>query len=519
MAGGLWSTFDEVAKIRGNAPAIIQGDRHVTFSQLRLDAASYAASMIQAGVQAGDRCLLVAPNSPELAAAILASWMVGGILTLINDEAPKSHLAHAAAVTQPKIAIARPDRLDVLASFPGCRVLSLEERSASPLQEPVRAGHAFEPASIFFTSGSTGMPKGVTQNHSSLRNGCHMVSAHLGLRADDKIICPIPWAFDYGYGQLLSTVLLGITQILPDARSSIAICDAIAAHRPTVFAGVPSIFALLLRGLSSLRQTDLTSLRLITSTGGAVPDTIYNELLDVFAHCDVSLNYGMTETYRSAGLPCHLARTFPKSVGFAYNGVSLSILREAGGEAKPDEIGQIVHRGTGTFMGYWGAPKATAEVLRPDPFWQHPTLAPPLVVYTGDLGSKSGNGLLTIKGRKDRIIKSMGVRVSPDEVETLIRNTGFVRDVAVFSVPHEIMGEMIIAAVIPGNEIKDVLQKLKSYSQREMSSYMQPRIFKSMDEFPLTPNGKTNLPKLRADYLSSTGAPNTAKLPARVITT
>jgi acyl-coenzyme A synthetase/AMP-(fatty) acid ligase len=110
-----------------------------------------------------------------------------------------------------------------------------------------------------------------------------------------------------------------------------------------------------------------------------------------------------------------------------------------------------------------------------------------------------------IKGRRDRLIKSMGVRVSPDEIETLIRKTGLVRDVAIVGVPHEIIGEMVVAAVIPAENLENPIPALKQFARREMSPNMQPREYRLLDDFPLTPNGKTDFMKLRALLSQSQG--------------
>jgi long-chain acyl-CoA synthetase len=500
MTSGLWRGFSAVVRRQGSAIAIIQGDNHVSFSELHEMSSQMASAFLKTGMVPGDRCLVWSSNSPRMAAAILGIWMLGGIVALVNDEAPLSHLLHAAAVTQPRIAMVESPRVDIARSNLACPVLDLGDDFYGTVHAQCGAlVHELEPASIFFTSGSTGLPKGVTQNHATLQNGCRMVAGHLRLVETDRILCPIPWAFDYGYGQLLSTLLLGMTQILPSARNPFALCDAIERHKPTIFAGLPSIYALLLKGLSPIRETDLSSLRLLTNTGGSIPPAIFAEVRSIFSLCKISLNYGMTETYRSSGLPVDLVDQEPGSVGYAYPGVMINILRENGEEAEPGEVGEIIHRGTGTFMGYWGAPEATAAVLRPDPLWKYQGIDAPRVVFSGDLGWKTPDGLLMVKGRRDRQIKSMGVRVSPDEVEGLIRASGLVQDVAIVGISHEIMGEMVVAAIIPSKAMPEPILALKAMARQKMSQHMQPREYHMMDSYPLTPNGKTDFIQLRAD--------------------
>jgi acyl-CoA synthetase (AMP-forming)/AMP-acid ligase II len=497
MSGLLWRRFERLARTAPSAPALFQGETMVTLGELHRGACALAGGLARRGLGPGDRCLVWARNSPRMAEAILAVWRAGAIIALVSDEAPASHFAHAADVAQPALALVDEALADAAERAFGGPVLVLGEPPPHEAAAPPAQVHDHEPASIFFTSGSTGRPKGVTQSHATLAAACAMVGDHLGLRTSDRILCPIPWSFDYGYGQLLSTLLLGVSQVLPEARNPFALCAAIEAHRPTVFAGLPSILALLIRGVSPLRETDLSSIRLLMNTGGAIPPAIFAEALELFAGAAVSLNYGMTETYRSAGLPPELARERPGSVGFAYPGVGLSVVRQDGSACEPGEVGEIVHRGTGAFMGYWGDAEATAQVLRPDPAWRHAGAKAPPAVFSGDLGWKDEQGFLTIKGRRDRLIKSMGVRVSPDEIEGLIRGSGLVRDAAVVGLPHELMGEKVCAAVVAPEEAPDPIPQLKAFAREAMSPHMQPREYRRLDQLPLTPNGKTDFQRLR----------------------
>ena len=494
----LWRIFDDAAGARTDAAALIRGDRTTSFAELHAMARGASAALAAHGVGPGTRCLMWAGNGPELASAILAVWRLGAIVVLVNDQAPNSHFLHAATLTAPTLVLVDSANFETAARSPFPVATLRDWRDTADDQIVASCAHADEPASIFFTSGSLGKPKGVVQSHANLLAGCRMVADHLGLQTEDRILCPIPWSFDYGYGQLLSTLLLGVTQILPTDRNPFALCAAIAEQRPTILAGLPSIFALLLRGLSPIRQTDLGSLRLITNTGGKIAPAIFQDMAELFGHCAISLNYGMTETYRSAGLPVELARARPDSVGFAYPGVSIAVIRDDGTEAAPGEEGEIVHRGVGVFLGYWGDAEATARVRRPDPLWQHEGIAPPMTVFSGDIGWRDPEGFLFVKGRRDRLIKSMGVRVSPDEVETLIRNSGLVRDVAVVGLPDDMLGEKVVAAIMRDAANGDPLRALKAYARTSMSSFMQPRDYRLVDAFPLTPNGKPDFTAVRA---------------------
>ncbi len=502
MTTDIWTQFRQVALSRPHHPAIVRGEATLTFEQLQQAAACGASLLQQRGLMKGHRCLLWAENSPDLAVAILAALAVGAIPTMINAEAPISHVMHAATRTGATLAIADAARLPNL-QFDG-PVLLIEEMGAnsnSPISMFDHTGIATtEPASIFFTSGSTGLPKGVTQSHQNLIWGASTVGQCIGFRATDSILCAIPWAFDYGWGQLLSTFVLGITQILPAGRSSIAVCEAIDRHRPTILPSVPSLIGNLIRGISTLRDIDRTSVRLITNTGSRIPAPLFPEIEDLFPNTALSLNYGLTETYRTASLPLHLAKTHPASVGRAIPGVQIAVLRGDGSMADAGEEGEIVHRGGGVFLGYWGEPEKTAAVRRPDPLWQHQGVSAPAAVFTGDLGYFDKDGLLYINGRRDRQIKSMGVRVSPDEVESIIHATGLVEEVAIFSKPHDIVGDMVVAAVVPKEAGPETVKRLKSTSRQTMSQFMQPMEWHVLDKLPRTPSAKVDYVALKRIY-------------------
>ncbi len=238
--------------------------------------------------------------------------------------------------------------------------------------------------------------------------------------------------------------------VLPEERSGNGVLAALERHRPTVLAGYPSLFAELALGLAPTRQTRRDSPRLMTNTGSRISRPAFEALLELFPQAEVSLNYGLTETYRTASLPPHLARSHPDSVGFGIEGVEVLVLRPDGSRAAADEGDEIVHRGAGAFRGYWNDADRTARVLRPDP--ERGPDAPP-VVFTGDLGRISGEGLLYFHGRRDRQIKVLGAIVSPEEVEALLAASGLVREASVTSLAHDILGEVLVACVIPPADV------------------------------------------------------------------
>lgn len=522
MTNALWDRVAAIAAARGGAPAVLQGATSLTFSALAAEAAALAAG-IAGRIGPGDRVILAAPNDPALLVWTAAVWHRGAIPVWLHADAPDLHRAHALAVTGPALVVADsawPGGTPVHA--PGDRPAAGATRRPCP-----RTGAA--PGSIVFTSGSTGPPKGVTQSGATLIDGARRIGVLLGYRTDDRLLCPVPFAFDYGWGQALSCLLGGMTLVMPDQPGGFGTCAALADHAPTVLAGVPALFADLTAGLAPIGATPRDSVRLITNTGSKIPAAVFAELCSLFPDAAISLNYGLTETYRSASLPVELARSHSDAVGLPVPGVDLRVLRPDGTEAAAEEEGEIVHRGAGTFLGYWGDPERTAQVRRPDPLGGDGP-----AVFTGDLGRIRRDGLLCIHGRRDRQMKSMGVRVSPDEIEAILMECPEVAEAAVIALPHPVLGDMITACIVPrrdpagraaavpipvhvpapaGADIapglrdtgpapqvpdrKALLQALNRHARTRMSAYMQPRRWEILDRLPRTRSAKIDYPALR----------------------
>jgi acyl-CoA synthetase (AMP-forming)/AMP-acid ligase II len=332
----------------------------------------------------------------------------------------------------------------------------------------------------------------VTQSHGNLMRGSKVIGGYLGFTAEDRLLCPVPWSFDYGFGQLLNTLLGGVTQVLPVHSNAWGIGEAIEQFNPTVLAGTPTLFSLLTGGMSPLGQLDTSSLRLLTSSGGQVAPSVTEALRAHFPGAGLSLNYGLTETYRSCHLPMSLAGRRAGAIGQPIPGVDMLVVRPDGTPAEDGEVGELVHRGDYIMLGYWDDPEATAAALRPDPLADPDASSPAKALFTGDMGFRDEDGLFYFVGRNDHQLKSMDVKVNPAEIEAILLGLDGIVHAAVFGLEHEILGHEIWAAYVcePGNALSAM--ELRKILGELISPYMLPRQYLPLEQLPNNVNGKTN---------------------------
>jgi len=474
-----------------------RGTSQVTYGELAERTSRFAQLLRTMGVAAGDRVVIRLPNSIDYATAFLGALKRGAIAV------PTSTLLTAEEVRyvlQDSQAVAMVIDEDGLANLgPGLRgtgVLREVVVAGKPLERALAAASATQPAErtrpddpayLVYTSGTSGYPKGVLHGHRSLLG--RMPAAHYwfdfpeGPAADapaERILHSGKFNWTYVLGSaLMDPLFRGQTVIAHEGRNDAATWTRlIARHAATVFIGVPTIYRQILQKTAH-GHAEVPTLRHCMSAGEHLSDEVFAQWKARFG-LDIYEAVGMSEC--SYYLSQNRRRPIrPGSAGFPQPGHDVRLLDpDTLAEVARGEEGMICIRegDPGLFLRYWNLPEETARVKRDGWF------------FTGDYGREDSDGYLWFLGRKDDIIKSFGYRVSPYEVERVLKGHPDVADCA--CVGEEAgEGKLLVAAyVIPREGASATPQDLLDYGRSRLAAYKAPRIVYFAREFPRTRNAK-----------------------------
>jgi long-chain acyl-CoA synthetase len=479
------------ARATPDAIAIACGDRHTGYAALADQALRFAAMLHAGGLHAGDRVAIVLPNSLEAVVACYGCWLAGCIAVPVAPQARlrelRALLRHAGA----RMVVHEAGNPDAHGAADGCdpplaRVVvggpatavatAWDEALAVP---PLAGTQGTGPtASIMYTSGTTGRPKGVCLTHANFAANVDAITTCLALGPGDSVVAVLP--FHYAYGASVLHTHLAVGGRLVIERNSMfpaLVADTIARERSTGFSGVASTYALLLDH-AALAGHDLSSLRYITSAGGPLPDALARRVRDAFPGAGLVCMYGQTEaTARLAWLPPERFDDKRGAAGQAIPGVTLEIRDEAGHPAPPGVEGEVWARGANVMAGYWNDVAASAEVLRGG--W----------LRTGDMGWLDEDGVLFLAGRRSDMIKTGAHRVHPLEIEEVLHELPGVSGAAVVGVDDDVLGQVPKAYVVGAGRSLDA-RVVRAHCRARLAPHKVPRFVEFVDALPMTATGK-----------------------------
>jgi acyl-CoA ligase (AMP-forming) (exosortase A-associated) len=486
------------------------------FSQ-RVD--ELAAAICQLGLGRGERVALLVDRGKDECCAIFSISRADGVIVPVHPGQQPRQVRHILQDCGARILISNHRLLERVAPalegleeltgvlclddpskivIPGVRILTPESGAGRP-QLPATKQIGEDLAAILYTSGSTGLPKGVMLSHRNLLAGTRIVGNYLGITAEERILSILPFSFDYGLNQLLTAVAQGACLVPFSFHFGDQIVAALRRYDITGLAGVPTIWSILTRTAPSLERTSLPRLRYLTNSGGAVPTETVRRLREVLPNTRIFLMYGLTEAFRSSYLPPDEIDRRPNSIGKAIPETELFLVDHSGNPVKPGTPGILVHRGPTVSLGYWRRPQDTAKVIKQNPLRAVDT-GGDLVCVSGDLVTQDEEGFLYFVGREDAMIKSSGFRISPTEIEEVISGTGLFREVAVIGLPDPVLGQKVHAVAVAATANVDISATL-ALCAKLLAAHMVPREIELVESLPTSPNGKVDYKALVRERL------------------
>ncbi|WP_175684076.1 acyl-CoA ligase (AMP-forming), exosortase A system-associated [Burkholderia cenocepacia] len=372
-----------------------------------------------------------------------------------------------------------------------------ERVSENPPQSPASANVDTDLAAILYTSGSTGLPKGVMLSHRNLLEGAWSVAHYLNNVSSDRILAALPLSFDAGLSQLTSTWAAGATAVLINYLAPQDVIDACASERITAITGVPPLWMQLAR--AAWPETARRKLRYFANTGGRLPTPVLQQLRALFPQAKPYLMYGLTEAFRSTFLDPSEVDRRPDSIGKAVPNARILVVRDDGSPCGPDETGELVHVGACVTLGYWNDATRTAQRYRPSPELKPGGAPRDRAVWSGDLVRRDAEGFLYFVARNDAQIKSSGYRISPEEIEEVVHDSGLVTEAVAFGIADDELGEAIVLLVVPAATGFDA-QTLQAWCVEHLPRYMVPHRIVVRETVPRNPNGKFDRAALRAAF-------------------
>jgi acyl-CoA ligase (AMP-forming) (exosortase A-associated) len=451
------------------------------------------------GLEKGARVASWIAKGPVAALMPLAAPRAGLVHVPVNPLLKHAQVAHILADSGALLLIGTAARLDSLSpgEVPAACQLHREDDAACAMS----GGQAIGPsaaapddlAAILYTSGSTGRPKGVMLSHANLWLGAVAVADYLQLTQADRTACVLPFSFDYGQNQLLSTWYAGGCVYPLDYLTPRDVMKLVDRRDITTLAGVPPLWV-------QLTELDwpadvAAKLKRLTNSGGALTRPLVAKLRALFPQADLYPMYGLTEAFRSTYLPPALVDSHPDSMGRAIPFAEILVVRPDGGITDDDEPGELVHCGPLVAQGYWRDLVRTAERFKPAPAT---SVYGGMAVWSGDTVRRDAQGLLYFVGRDDAMIKSAGNRISPTEIEEAAVAVPGVAEAVALGIKDERLGQAVRLLIRASDAA--VAQAVGTHLKSELPNFMQPKDIIVRADFPRNPNGKIDRVALAKEH-------------------
>ena len=476
-----------------------------TYEEFAADVERLAAAMQSIlGIKKGDRVALMLGNDYAFPLTFFASIAIGAVAVPINTRLVAKEIAYILQNSGARVVFVDSANWKECSRAGGSasalehavltqpvtessRCLLLEDllRQSSDALNPVDVSED-DPASIFYTSDTTGNPMGALCTHRNFIANAINTHVAVGSSPDGRGLICVPLCHPTAcHSQMISGVYLGTTSVILRRFNAAETLSSIESSKITTLVGVPTIFWLLLAQMK-LQDYDLSSLRNIIYGGAPASPELVRNLREVFPSVRLGNGYGLSESSSLATfLPDKYAMEKPDSVGPPVPTVELRIVDEAGQNLVPGKIGEVLLKGPNIVDGYWDNPQATRATFRDG--WCH----------TGDLGRIDEEGFLYIVDRKKDMIIRGGENIYCVEIENVLESHAGVFEVAAVGKADKVFGEQVMAFVVPNPGIKLTVDEILDFCDEHLADFKVPKYVEFVDELPRNPAGKIDKRVLR----------------------
>ncbi|WP_026610427.1 amino acid adenylation domain-containing protein [Methylocaldum szegediense] len=520
------------AELRPNAVAVTLGRSSLTYGELETTSSQLAWRLREAGCRRGDRICLLIPKSPAAIVAMLGVIKADAAYIPVDLASPPARLAPMIRISEPWGALVSADTVmlldDILkeigehslkiGSIERCRLegrlfascFDMSEVDTYPSDPPEYENTADDIAHILFTSGSTGVPKGVPITHRNVIAFVEWARNYFRLEPGDRISGHTALHFDLSTFDVYGTLSAGAElHMVPPQLNLLphGLAEFIRSNGLTQWFSVPSVLNFMAKH-DVVMQNDFPTLKRMLWCGEVLPTPTLIHFMQRLPHVRFTNLYGPTEATIASSYytvpECPRDALTPIPIGTACAGEELLVLDAHLNEVPPGEIGDLYIRGAGLSPGYWKDPEKTAAAFLPYPGASNPK---DRIYKTGDLARRGEDGLIYFVGRADTQIKSRGYRIELGEVEAAFHSLECLEECAVVALPTDgFEGNTICCAYVPRQGQSVSPPYLRRQASRLLPSYALPTRWLAMERLPKNANGKIDRPLLRNLFRHDTSA-------------
>jgi benzoate-CoA ligase family protein len=492
-----WLLDARLREGKGDRPALLTDQSTYTYRDVQALANRFGHVLKSAGIEPEQRVIIALPDGPEFVAALFGTLKVGAVVVMVNPQLALDAIEYFCSYTRAVVAIVHRHAATVFQAARGAAGVHLKEiivvgeasttraLEGAPVELETFPSHKDDAAIWLFSGGTTGQPKAVVQSHASFANTSVCYGQRVLNLTPRDITLAVPKLF-FGYAtgsNLFFPFSVGAaTALFPEKSTAETMFAKIDKFRPTVLINVPTMVNQMLSHPDAARQ-DLSSLRLATSAGEALPVELYERWMKTFG-VELLDGLGTAEMWHIF-ISNKPGEVKPGTLGTVVPGFDVRVRDDLGHDLPDGEVGMLWVRGGSRAIGYWQQMEKTQAAFRGE--WY----------VSGDLVRRDRDGYFTYCGRADELLKVGGRWLAPQEVEGCLLQHPLVREVAVVGIEDASGLTKPHAFVVAKEQRPGLEEELQAFARERLEPYKAPRTVRFLDVLPRTHLGKVDRGKLR----------------------